>query len=69
MFPSFISKEEFLGNHAPRRASTPTEKADRAFGMFDKNHDGYITKEEMMRTSKNITKAQVRYIKTALYSS
>ena len=35
-------------------------KADLAFKVFDKNHDGYITKEEMLKTSKNLTKKQVR---------
>ena len=34
-------------------------KADLAFKVFDKNHDGYITKEEMLKTSKNLTKKQV----------
>ena len=34
-------------------------KAELAFKVFDKNHDGYITKNEMLKTSKNLTKEQV----------
>lgn len=40
------------------------EKVDLAFNAFDKNHDGYITKNEMLKTSKNLTKKQV----SALFS-
>ena len=35
------------------------EKNDLAFNAFDKNHDGFITKTEMLKTSKNLTKRQV----------
>ena len=34
-------------------------KAELAFNVFDKNHDGYITKNEMLKASKNLTKEQV----------
>ncbi len=34
-------------------------KAELAFKVFDKNHDGYITKGEMLKVSKNLTKEQV----------
>ena len=35
-------------------------KAELAFNVFDKNHDGYITKNEMLKASKNLTKEQVK---------
>ena len=35
-------------------------KAELAFNVFDKNHDGYITKNEMLKASKNLTKEQVQ---------
>ena len=60
-----ISKEEFLGEPAPKSSSRrgsatdPETKADLAFNVFDKNHDGYVTKGEMLKTSKNLTKKQV----------
>ena len=37
-----------------------SEKAETAFNVLDRNHDGYITKAEMMKMSKNITREQVR---------
>ena len=61
-----ISKEEYLGK-PPRisflRGSTTQKeaKADIAFKVFDKNNDGNITKEEMIQTSKNLTKKQVLF--------
>ena len=63
-----ISKEEFLGEPITKSSSrrgSHTEldketKADLAFNVFDKNHDGYVTKGEMLKTSKNLTKKQVR---------
>ena len=54
----FISREEFLGEPS-KPADEANAKAERAFNVFDKNRDGYITKAEMMKMSKNITKAQV----------
>ena len=63
-----ISKEEFLGEPAlksPSRRGSYVEKeakADLAFKVFDRNHDGYITKEEMLKGSKNLTKKQVKRI-------
>ena len=44
------------GDHSK---SNVDEKADLAFKAFDKNRDGYITKGEMLKTSKNLTKKQV----------
>ena len=34
-------------------------KAERAFKIFDKDHDGYITKEEFTKISKKLNKQQV----------
>ena len=61
-----ISKEEFLGEptaKSPSRRGSYVEKeakADLAFKVFDRNHDGYITKEEMLKASKHLTKKQVK---------
>ena len=63
-----ISKEEFLGEPAVKSSSRrgsyveKEAKADLAFKVFDRNHDGYITKEEMLKGSKNLTKKQVKGI-------
>ena len=63
-----ISKEEFLGEPAAKSSSRrgayveKEAKADLAFKVFDRNHDGYITKEEMLKGSKNLTKKQVKRI-------
>ena len=55
-----ISREEFVGTEKPKGKSMNTDaKAELAFNVFDKNHDGYITKNEMLRGSKNLTKEQV----------
>lgn len=35
-------------------------KAERAFKLFDKDNDGYITKEEFQKISKKLNKEQVR---------
>ena len=51
-----MSKEDFLGEKAERDVS---DKAETAFNVLDRNHDGYITKGDMMKMSKNITKKQV----------
>ena len=51
---------EPLPSPPPKVEEDKEAKADRAFNVFDKNHDGYITKAEMLKMSKNITKAQVR---------
>ena len=58
----FISREEFMGDPLPSpKFEEPNEaKADRAFDVYDKNHDGFITKAEMLKMSKNLTKAQAR---------
>ena len=60
-----ISKEEFVGGPSAteRRKSgvglDTDAKAELAFNVFDKNRDGYVTKNEMLKVSKNLTKEQV----------
>ena len=61
-YKRFISREEFLGE-APKRQPEPEsaeKRAERAFKVFDKNHDGYVTKDEMLRLCKNLSKEQAR---------
>ena len=57
-----ISREEFMGESAANAEEAKRygdqEKTDLAFKAFDKNQDGFITKNEMLRTSKNLTKQQ-----------
>ncbi len=36
-------------------------RAERAFKLFDKDNDGYITKDEFQKISKKLSKEQVRY--------
>merc|ERR1712062_398635 len=58
-----ISREEFVGPERPPKKGLGTDaKAELAFNVFDKNHDGYITKNEMLRGSKNLTKGQVEAV-------
>jgi len=59
-----ISREEFVGPEKPPKAKGmgTDEKAELAFNVFDKNHDGYITKNEMLKASKNLTKEQVNAV-------
>ena len=35
-------------------------KAERAFKLFDKDNDGYITKQEMLTSTKKLTQKQVK---------
>ena len=35
-------------------------RAERAFKLFDKDNDGYITKDEFQKISKKLSKEQVR---------
>ena len=36
------------------------EKAERAFKLFDKDNDGFITKDEFQKISKKLSRDQVR---------
>ena len=38
-----------------------------AFKLYDKDKDGYITKAEMVKLSKNLTKDQVEKVKKKFY--
>ena len=61
-YKRFISREEFMGE-APKRQPEPEsaeKRAERAFKVFDKNHDGFVTKDEMLRLCKNLSKEQAR---------
>lgn len=59
-----ISKEEFLNNKSSngftKNNSTFKKEStsDVAFRIFDENRDGYVTKQEMRKTSK-MTKTQI----------
>ena len=47
---------------APKKQPEPEsaeKRAERAFKVFDKNHDGYVTKDEMLRLCKNLSREQV----------
>ena len=49
-----------MGTEKPKAKNMDRDaKAELAFNVFDKNHDGFITKNEMLRGSKNLTKEQV----------
>lgn len=49
-----------MGTEKPKTKDLNVDaKAELAFKVFDKNHDGYITKSEMLKASKNLTKEQV----------
>ena len=70
-----ISREEFVGQEAKPKVMGTDAKAELAFNVFDKNHDGYITKNEMLKASKNLTKEQVNlnefsllYVLSTMYS-
>merc|ERR1712209_321253 len=51
----FITPECFLG-HKP---ATVEERAETAFNIIDKNHDGFITKKEMAVVAKRLTLNQI----------
>jgi len=56
-----ISKNEFLdGKTSKNEVLDPAKKrAEMAFDRFDKNKDGYITKEELAKASSRISEEQV----------
>ena len=50
-----------------RKSSAPgnqagQDKAQMAFKLYDRDKDGYITKAEMVKLSKNLTKDQVEKV-------
>ena len=66
-----ISKEEFIGEAGASPTSSKKmdadAKAEIAFKAFDKNHDGFVTKSEMMKVSKKLTKEQVSSPRVCLF--
>ena len=40
------------------------DKAEMAFKLYDKDKDGYITKAEMTKLSKTLTKEQIDKVRT-----
>ena len=47
---------------------TPQDKAEMAFKLYDKDKDGFITRAEMVKLSKNLTKEQVEKVKMIIGS-
>ena len=43
-----------------KEKSHQQHKAEMAFRLMDRNNDGYITKQEMLNTTKKLTQKQVR---------
>ena len=45
---------------APKKVELESaeKRAERAFKVFDKNHDGFVTKDEMLKLCKNLSKEQ-----------
>ena len=43
-----------------KEKSQQQHKAEMAFRLMDRNNDGFITKQEMLNTTKKLTQAQVR---------
>lgn len=48
------------GSMASKREAVA--KAERAFKIFDKDHDGYITKEEFSKISQKLNKTQIEAV-------
>ena len=44
------------------QAPPPQDKAEMAFKLYDKDKDGYITRAEMVKLSKTLTKEQVEKV-------
>lgn len=43
-----------------KERSQQQHKAEMAFKLMDRNNDGYVTKQEMLSTTKKLTQKQVR---------
>ena len=57
MYKSLLTDRTDSDSMASKREAVA--KAERAFKLFDKNNDGYITKEEFQKISKKLDKQQV----------
>merc|ERR1719450_753895 len=51
----FLTPASFLGHKAP----SFQDRAERAFNIIDKNHDGFITKKEMAQVVKKLSQNQI----------
>ena len=43
-------------------AADKVDKTEMAFKLYDKDKDGFITRQEMVKLSKNLTKEQVEKV-------
>ena len=50
------------GQAAAGQAQQQTKQTELAFKLYDKDKDGYITKTEMEKLSKNLTKEQIEKV-------
>jgi hypothetical protein len=50
------------GGQQPPPPPDKKDKAEMAFRLYDKDKDGYITKGEMVKLSKTLTKEQVEKV-------
>ena len=57
MIDFFQAMEDKLTEDRPKPDSS--RQAEIAFKLYDKDRDGYITKSEMEKLSKNLTKEQI----------
>lgn len=59
-----VSKVETLFRKSSQQsgAAGGADKAQMAFKLYDRDKDGYITKAEMVKLSKNLTKEQVEKV-------
>ena len=57
-FAMIIYYDSRKGSQAP----PPQDKAEMAFKLYDKDKDGYITRAEMVKLSKTLTKEQVEKV-------
>jgi len=56
----YITRSEIAVGHGGKVGGTSMEqKAEMAFKLMDRNNDGYITKQEMLSTTKKLTEKQV----------
>jgi len=61
----YITRAEFLGETTlenKAKNAEMVEKAERAFNIIDRNRDGYITKAEMLETTKKLTAKQIEAV-------
>ena len=58
-----VSKVETLFRKSSQQSGAGgADKAQMAFKLYDRDKDGYITKAEMVKLSKNLTKEQVEKV-------